>query len=97
MRTAIKAITILLVIIITQVGTVSIKQRLSTCPKCLISEKQCHEGTKIVIKNNKNQCQDCGAGTFNNKKCQKTCECCARGTSSNDTKRTKSCEPCEES
>jgi hypothetical protein len=81
--------------IIIELSAVTIKQKLSACPKCLVNEKQCPEGTKVVIKNSKNDCEDCAPGTFNNVKCSKKCECCAAGSASGDTKRPNACGLCK--
>jgi hypothetical protein len=83
--------------IIIELSAVSIKQKLRACPTCLVTEKQCPEGVKLVTDpiNKINKCVACEPGTFNNLKCSRDCKCCDKGSASSDTNRTKACKPCD--
>jgi hypothetical protein len=90
----IRSILVLLIAIIA-IESVSVKSKLKSaaCPKCLISEKQCKPGFKVVRKDDKNACEECPAGTEAPIECSKKCTCCTEGTFSNHEKTTK-CQCC---
>lgn len=75
----IRSILLLIAIIAIDAVSINMKLRSAACPKCLISEKQCAAGNKIVRKNDKNACEACPPGTEAPDVCSKTCTKCAPG------------------